>query len=92
MMGLSRHVCRLPMSFKSCFYPLLGSRTFGWLGDLIDAGSSLAVMIGISIALAIACIQLSAGINVIIPGTVGLEDWKIQVGLCVCGARFQGRH
>ena len=26
----------LPLTMKSCFYPLIGDRIFGWPGDLID--------------------------------------------------------
>ena len=26
----------LPMTMKSCFYPLIGDRIFGWIGDAID--------------------------------------------------------
>jgi choline/glycine/proline betaine transport protein len=31
----------LPMTMKSCFYPILGDRIFGWIGDLIDVLSIL---------------------------------------------------
>ena len=26
----------LPLTMKSCFYPLIGERIFGWVGDLVD--------------------------------------------------------
>ena len=80
MMGLSRHILRLPMSFKSCFYPMLGSRTFGWLGDFIDACAVSAVMVGSSIALAIACKQLWAGMTHILDHVEG-PKWKYEARL-----------
>ena len=35
-MGLAGHRFNLPMTFRSCFYPILGEYTWGVLGDLID--------------------------------------------------------
>jgi choline-glycine betaine transporter len=26
----------LPLTIKSCFYPLIGNKIFGWPGDLVD--------------------------------------------------------
>jgi choline-glycine betaine transporter len=26
----------LPLTIKSCFYPLIGDKIFGWPGDLVD--------------------------------------------------------
>jgi BCCT family betaine/carnitine transporter len=35
-MGLAGHRFKLPMTFRSCFYPILQEYTWGWIGDLID--------------------------------------------------------
>ena len=32
----SPHREGLPLTMKSCFYPLIGDRIFGWPGDLVD--------------------------------------------------------
>eukprot|EP00116_Pleurobrachia_bachei_P017615 sb/3477877/ len=34
--GFVGHKKGLPLTIKSCFYPLLGDRVFGWFGDGID--------------------------------------------------------
>jgi len=35
-MGLAGHRFGLPMTFRSCLYPILGEYTWGWIGDFID--------------------------------------------------------
>ena len=40
-LALMSHRENLPMTMKSCFYPLIGDRIFGWMGDLIDTISGL---------------------------------------------------
>ena len=35
-LSFSSHREGLPLTMKSCFYPLIGDRIFGWPGDLVD--------------------------------------------------------
>jgi choline-glycine betaine transporter len=35
-MGLAGHRFKLPFTFRSCLYPILGQYTWGWIGDVID--------------------------------------------------------
>ena len=35
-LSFSFHREGLPLTMKSCFYPLIGDRIFGWPGDLVD--------------------------------------------------------
>ena len=52
---------KLPMTMKSCFYPLLGDRVFGLLGDIIDILSVVATMFGVCTSLGLGVIQLNYG-------------------------------
>jgi choline-glycine betaine transporter len=44
-LSLASHRFGLPLTFRSCFYPMLGNYTWGWIGDLIDG---LAIVVSIS--------------------------------------------
>ena len=69
---------KLPLSFRSVFYPLLGDRINGWIGDLIDILAVLATLFGLATSLGLGVAQVSAGFNYLFetPDTV----W-MQVGL-----------
>ncbi len=51
----------LPMTIRTCFYPLLGDAVTGFLGDLIDILSVVATMFGVCTSLGLGVIQLNAG-------------------------------
>jgi choline-glycine betaine transporter len=42
--GLASFRFKLPMTLRSCFYPLLGEHTWGWIGDVIDGFSIVATV------------------------------------------------
>lgn len=70
----------LPLSFRSVFYPVLGDRIEGWIGDVIDTLAVLATLFGLATSLGLGVKQISAGLNHLFafPDTVWL-----QVGLIV---------
>jgi choline/glycine/proline betaine transport protein len=70
----------LPLSFRSVFYPVLGDRIEGWMGDIIDILAVLATLFGLATSLGLGVKQVSAGLNHLFafPDTVWL-----QVGLIV---------
>ena len=37
--GLAHFRFDLPLTVRSCFYPILGEYSWGWLGDLLDSWS-----------------------------------------------------
>ncbi|XP_028401860.1 uncharacterized protein LOC114524858 [Dendronephthya gigantea] len=53
----------LPMTIRSCFYPLLGDRIFGVVGDIIDIISVVPTMFGIATSLGIGVLTLNSGLN-----------------------------
>ena len=70
----------LPLSFRSVFYPVLGDRIEGWIGDVIDTLAVLATLFGLATSLGLGVKQVSAGLNHLFafPDTVWL-----QVGLII---------
>lgn len=42
--GLTSFRFKLPMTLRSCFYPICGEYVWGWLGDIIDGFSIVATV------------------------------------------------
>ena len=63
LIGLAHYRHGLPLTVRSAFYPLLRERIFGFVGDAIDTISALCGLVGVSVPLGLACMQLSAGFN-----------------------------
>lgn len=70
----------LPLSFRSVFYPLIGDRIKGWMGDVIDVLAVLATLFGLATSLGLGVLQVSAGLNHVfaIPDNI-----FIQVGIII---------
>jgi BCCT family betaine/carnitine transporter len=52
-MGLAGHRFNLPLTFRSCLYPILQEYTWGWIGDVIDGFT--IVVTGTSITRIVQC-------------------------------------
>ena len=63
LMGLASYRQGLPMTIRSCFYPLIGDRIYGWIGDVIDILSVIVTMFGVCTSLGLGVITLNSGIN-----------------------------
>lgn len=53
----------MPLSIRSVFYPILGDRTWGWPGHIIDILAVIATLFGLATSLGIGAQQAAAGIN-----------------------------
>lgn len=60
----------LPLSFRSVFYPILGDRINGWIGDVIDILAVLATLFGLATSLGLGAAQAGAGMEYVF----GLEN------------------
>lgn len=60
-MGLAGHRFGLPMTFRSCFYPILGEYTWGWMGDVVDGFTIVTTVAGVCTSLGLGAINIVAG-------------------------------
>ena len=61
IMGFMSFRKGLPMTMKSCFYPLIGDRIYGWIGDFIDTFSVLTTLFGVCTSLGLGTLQVNRG-------------------------------
>ncbi|OBU27080.1 BCCT family transporter [Photobacterium kishitanii] len=71
----------LPLSIRSVFYPILGDRTWGWAGHIIDILAVLATLFGLATSLGLGAQQAASGINHVfgMHGGLGLQITIIVV-------------
>ena len=65
LLALMTYRENLPMTMKSCFYPLIGDRIFGWIGDAIDVISVMSTLFGVCTSLGLGTRQLNTGFNIV---------------------------
>lgn len=53
----------LPLSMRSVFYPLLGERTWGWAGHIIDVLAVLSTLFGLATSLGLGAQQGVSGLH-----------------------------
>ena len=59
--ALAAYRFKLPLTFRSCFYPILGEYVWGWVGDVIDGFSIVVTVAGVCTSLGLGAIQMTAG-------------------------------
>ena len=57
----------VPMTMRSCLYPLIGNKIYGTLGDIIDTLSIVCTMFGVCTSLGLGVVQINAGIRRVNP-------------------------
>ena len=78
LLALMTYRENLPMTMKSCFYPLIGDKIFGWMGDMIDTLSVLTTLFGVCTSLGLGTRQLNSGFNNFNPD-INPDNITIQV-------------
>lgn len=58
---------KLPLTVRSVFYPFLGERIHGIIGDIIDILAVLATLFGLATSLGLGVKQVAAGLNHVFP-------------------------
>jgi choline/glycine/proline betaine transport protein len=63
---------KLPLTIRSVFYPILGDKIYGWIGDVIDVIAVLATLFGLATSLGLGVKQVNSGLTYLfdIPDTV----------------------
>jgi glycine betaine transporter len=56
-----------PALISSAFYPLIGDRTKGWMGNLIDILAVISTAAGVATTFGISALQMSGGISYLTP-------------------------
>jgi choline-glycine betaine transporter len=72
-MSLAVYRFNLPMTFRSCFYPILGAYTWGWMGDFIDALSIIVTVASMCTMMGTTAIQVVTGLK-----HLGMRDKNIS--------------
>ncbi|MDB2387120.1 BCCT family transporter [Shewanella sp.] len=68
----------LPLSMRSVFYPILGDRTWGWPGHIVDILSVLATLFGLATSLGLGAQQAASGFEHVF----GIENGlMLQMGI-----------
>src|SRR5690606_41282702 len=52
---------KMPLTLRSAFYPLLGNRIYGWMGDLIDVMAVLTTRFGLATTIGFGVGQINSG-------------------------------
>ncbi|MFW6364265.1 MAG: BCCT family transporter, partial [Spirochaeta sp.] len=84
----------LPLSIRSVFYPVLGERIHGGIGNAIDILATVATLFGVATSLGLGVQQVNAGLDhlfgigqttmiqvILIAGITMLATWSVLAGL-----------
>ena len=63
LLGFLSYRRGLPLTMRTCFYPILGEKIFGIIGDLIDTLCIICTMFGVCTSLGLGVVQLNNGIH-----------------------------
>ncbi len=71
----------MPLTFRSIFYPLIGDRVYGYLGDIIDIVAVTATLFGLATSLGFGVQQIATGLNFLFgfPNTVWVQVLLIGI-------------
>jgi BCCT family betaine/carnitine transporter len=70
----------LPLTIRSCFYPLLGERVWGVSGHVIDTLAVVATLFGLATSLGFGAMQAATGLNLLFGIDSGVTT---QIGIIV---------
>ena len=62
LLGILSYRRGLPMTMRTCFYPLWGKQIEGWRGDVVDILSVMCTLFGVCTSLGIGVTQLNRGL------------------------------
>ncbi|KAH0485936.1 MAG: uncharacterized protein KVP18_003659 [Porospora cf. gigantea A] len=83
----------LPLTIRSCFYPVLGRYIFKWPGHVIDVIAVFGCLFGLATSLGAGATNISAGMNFLwgVPDTSWVQAVIIVVTtLCAIGSLLSG--
>lgn len=57
---------KLPLSFRSLFYPIFKDKIYGTIGDILDAIAAIITLFALASSLALGAMQINSGLNYLI--------------------------
>lgn len=54
---------KMPLTLRSAFYPLLGNRIYGWIGDVIDIMAVITTLFGLATTIGFGVGQINSGLT-----------------------------
>lgn len=54
---------KMPLTLRSAFYPLLGNRIYGWVGDVIDIMAVITTLFGLATTIGFGVGQINSGLT-----------------------------
>jgi len=80
LLGLLHFRKGLPMTMKTCFYPLIGARVYSFWGDVIDVVSIVCTTFGVCTSLGMGVQQINAGLHILNGGKnwIGLGFYGVE--------------
>jgi len=78
-LGFFRYNKNLPLTIRSSFFPLIGDKSWGFFGNIIDIIAVLATMFGLATSLGLGAQQAASGLNFLfdIPNTLETQIYVI---------------
>jgi len=75
---------KMPLTIRSAFYPLLGDRIYGWMGNVIDVLAVVATLFGLATTMGFGVGQINAGFTHVfgIPNSLTVQ-YLIILGITV---------
>ncbi|MGG7072968.1 BCCT family transporter [Campylobacter sp. 9BO] len=70
----------LPLTLRSAFYPLIGDKIYGKIGDMIDTFATVATLFGVATSLGYGVVQVNAGLSY----TFGLPTMHVLLLVVLC--------
>jgi len=80
LMGVVSFRWGMPMTIRSCFYPLIGDHALGLVGDFIDALSISTTTFGVCTSLGLGVTQLAKGMQFLKNLSCSVKDNCIDAG------------
>jgi len=75
---------KMPLTLRSAFYPLLGDRINGWMGDLIDIMAVLTTIFGLATTIGFGVGQINAGFSTVFGASSSLTN-QILIIVAITG-------
>ncbi|WP_310991340.1 BCCT family transporter [Aequorivita marina] len=73
---------KMPLTLRSAFYPLLGNRIYGWMGDVIDIMAVITTLFGLATTIGFGVGQINSGLTHVfgVPSTL---FYQVLIIVCV---------